>query len=87
MHDDIGTCASQRAERSLPNRQRAVVAVGKAKSAGAHERAYGAFTRAFDLPPSVDETSIRAEHRDGVLTLRLPKREAPVGRSFRVEIE
>lgn len=51
------------------------------------ERAYGAFTRTFDLPLAVDEAAIRAEHRDGVLTLHLPKREPPRGPSFQVEIE
>jgi HSP20 family protein len=51
------------------------------------ERAYGAFSRAFDLPPTVDETRIRAEHRDGVLSVRLPKRESPRGAAFRIEVE
>jgi HSP20 family protein len=39
------------------------------------ERPYGAFSRVFELPASVDETGIRAAHRDGVLAIRLPKRE------------
>lgn len=37
------------------------------------ERSYGAFQRAFTLPPTVDRDKITAEFAKGVLTLRLPK--------------
>src|SRR5688500_15124396 len=33
------------------------------------ERAYGSFSRSFDLPPTVDTEGIRAEYRNGVLTV------------------
>ncbi|HZI28080.1 MAG TPA: Hsp20/alpha crystallin family protein, partial [Gemmatimonadaceae bacterium] len=33
------------------------------------ERRYGAFSRSFSLPPSVDATRISAEHKNGVLTV------------------
>jgi HSP20 family protein len=39
------------------------------------ERAYGAFYRAFSLPPLVDGSQTVAVMAEGVLTLRLPKRE------------
>lgn len=39
------------------------------------ERSYGAFHRSFTLPPSVDADKVDASLRDGVLTIRLPKRE------------
>lgn len=39
------------------------------------ERAYGAFHRAFTLPSSVDADRVEATLRDGVLEVRLPKRE------------
>ena len=39
------------------------------------ERQYGSFTRSFTLPATVDASAIRAEYRDGVLTVRLPQRE------------
>jgi HSP20 family protein len=51
------------------------------------ERAYGAFSRGFELPAAVDETRISAEHRDGVLAVRLPKRESPRGRQFQIPVE
>lgn len=40
----------------------------------AAERSYGSFTRAFTLPEGVDSEHVTAELRDGVLTLRVPKR-------------
>jgi HSP20 family protein len=39
------------------------------------ERAYGAFSRSFTLPTSVDTEHIKAEFKDGVLRVTLPKRE------------
>lgn len=38
------------------------------------ERSYGSFTRAFTLPEGVDADKIRADLKDGVLTLFLPKK-------------
>ncbi len=39
------------------------------------ERAYGSFSRSFTLPTVVDTEKIKAEYRDGVLRVNLPKRE------------
>lgn len=39
------------------------------------ERRYGSFQRTFTLPSEVDAEKIEATHRDGVLTITLPKRE------------
>jgi len=39
------------------------------------ERTYGAFTRRFVLPTTVDPSRIQATHKDGVLELVLPKSE------------
>ncbi|MBF5044316.1 Hsp20/alpha crystallin family protein [Aggregicoccus sp. 17bor-14] len=38
------------------------------------ERQYGAFSRAFTLPEGVNADGVQAELKDGVLSLRLPKR-------------
>jgi HSP20 family protein len=38
------------------------------------ERKYGAFTRSFALPETVDGEKIEAALADGVLTIRVPKR-------------
>lgn len=50
------------------------------------ERAYGAFSRAFTLPATVDATKIAAEYKNGVLTIRLPFREEAKPRSIKVEV-
>lgn len=39
------------------------------------ERSYGPFSRSFTLPESVDPSGIKGNYRDGILTLKLPKRE------------
>jgi HSP20 family protein len=39
------------------------------------ERQYGAFTRSFTIPATVDASRITAAYKDGVLTVRLPQRE------------
>jgi HSP20 family protein len=38
------------------------------------ERSYGMVSRAFTLPAGVDAKAARAEYKDGVLTLTLPKK-------------
>ncbi len=37
------------------------------------ERSYGSFIRSFTLPDLVDEAKVKAEFKDGVLNLQLPK--------------
>jgi HSP20 family protein len=39
------------------------------------ERTYGSFSRSFTLPNVVDTEKIKAEYKDGVLRVVLPKRE------------
>ena len=39
------------------------------------ERAYGGFSRSFSIPTTVDEDKIRADYKDGVLRVSLPKKE------------
>ena len=50
------------------------------------ERAYGAFSRSFTLPTVVDQGSIKAEYRDGVLKLTLPKREEAKPRQIQINV-
>jgi HSP20 family protein len=38
------------------------------------ERAYGSFSRSFSLPTTVDTESIKANYKNGVLTVEIPKR-------------
>jgi HSP20 family protein len=48
------------------------------------ERQYGSFSRSFTLPETVDADHINADLKEGVLALRLPKKEAPTPRSISV---
>jgi HSP20 family protein len=50
------------------------------------ERRYGAFSRSFSLPPTVDPTKVTAEYENGVLTLRLPLREEAKPRQIQVNV-
>ena len=50
------------------------------------ERAYGTFSRSFTLPTVVDQGSIKAEYRDGVLKLTLPKREEAKPRQIQINV-
>ena len=38
------------------------------------ERVYGSFSRSFTLPEEVDGEGIEAAYRDGVMTVKLPKK-------------
>jgi len=50
------------------------------------ERSYGAFSRSFTLPSVVDQGSIKAESKDGVLKLTLPKREEAKPRQIQINV-
>ena len=50
------------------------------------ERAYGTFTRSFTLPTVVDTGKIKAEFKEGVLKLTLPKREESKPKQIQVEV-
>ncbi|MGB5192707.1 MAG: Hsp20/alpha crystallin family protein [Polyangiales bacterium] len=50
------------------------------------ERHYGSFSRSFSLPETVDTDSISADLKDGVLELRLPKKEAPTPKQISVNV-
>ena len=50
------------------------------------ERHYGAFSRSFALPNTVDSTKVSAEYKNGVLTVRLPYREDAKPRTITVNV-
>jgi HSP20 family protein len=50
------------------------------------ERRYGAFSRSFSLPQTVDPNKVSAEYKNGVLTVRLGVREEAKPRSIKVDI-
>jgi HSP20 family protein len=51
------------------------------------ERRYGAFSRSFTLPNTVDASRISASYRDGVLTIRLPQREEAKPKQIAVNVD
>ena len=50
------------------------------------ERTYGAFSRSFSLPNTVNSEAIAAEYKNGVLTVNLPKREESKPRQVKVTV-
>ena len=50
------------------------------------ERAYGPFTRSFSLPNTVHSESVRAEYRNGVLSLYLAKREESKPKQIKISV-
>jgi HSP20 family protein len=50
------------------------------------ERAYGTFSRSFTLPSLVDTEKIKAEVKDGVLRVSLPKKEEAKPRQISISV-
>ncbi len=48
------------------------------------ERSYGNFSRSFTLPQTVNTENVKAEFRDGILHVSLPKREETKARKIEV---
>jgi HSP20 family protein len=47
----------------------------------------GAFSRSFSVPDNIDDKGIRAESKDGVLTIRLPKTKASTAKTVEVKVQ
>jgi len=50
------------------------------------ERSYGSFVRSFTLPDHVDDAKVKAEYKDGVLHLHLPKSEKAKPKAIDVKV-
>jgi HSP20 family protein len=51
------------------------------------ERRFGSFSRSFTLPSTVDASGIAASYKDGVLTIRLPRREEAKPKQITVNVD
>ena len=51
------------------------------------ERTYGSFSRSFSLANTVKTEAIKAEYKNGVLTLTVPKREEAKPKQIKVDVE
>ena len=50
------------------------------------ERSYGAFSRSFSLPSRIDTENVRAEFKEGVLSIKLPVKAEAKPRQIEVAI-
>ena len=50
------------------------------------ERAYGSFTRSFSLASTVNSEAIKADYKNGVLTLSIPKREEAKPKQIKINV-
>jgi HSP20 family protein len=73
-----GNSLTIRGERKLEN-------VDKREGYQRIERVYGAFSRSFTLPQTVDVDHISADGKDGVLRIFLPKRAETKPRQIKVQ--
>ena len=51
------------------------------------ERSYGSFQRSFSLPVSVDQDKVTARFEDGVLEVKLPKKEKAKPKQIQVDVK
>jgi HSP20 family protein len=75
-----GNTLTLRGDRKLENAD---------KQEGYHrvERAYGAFSRRFTLPSTVETANVTAQSRDGVLRIFLPKKAETKPRQIKVQAD
>ena len=57
----------------------------KGENAHQMERVYGAFTRSFTLPTTVDAAKVAATYKDGVLEVTVPKAETAKPKSIEIK--
>ncbi|MGD0545389.1 MAG: Hsp20/alpha crystallin family protein [Candidatus Acidiferrales bacterium] len=50
------------------------------------ERTYGSFSRSFGLPNTVNAEAIKAEYKNGVLTIEMPKRAESKPKQVKINI-
>ncbi len=51
------------------------------------KRSFGSFTRSFNLPQGADSTKVRAEFKDGLLQVHIPKSETAKPKQIEVKVE
>jgi HSP20 family protein len=50
------------------------------------ERGYGSFERAFAVPETVNPEAVKADYKNGVLTVTMPKKEVAKPRQIKVDV-
>jgi HSP20 family protein len=59
----------------------------KAENVHRVERTFGTFSRSFTLPGNVREENVKANFKDGVLTLKLPKHETAKKKTIKIDVD
>ena len=75
-----GNALTLRGERNLEN-------ADNRESYHRIERSYGPFNRTFTVPSTVDTENVRAECRDGVLRITLPKKAETKPKQIKVQVD
>jgi HSP20 family protein len=59
------------------------------KTQGYHsiERSYGSFARYFSLPDTVEADKVKADYKNGVLSVTIPKKEIAKPRTIKVQVQ
>jgi len=73
---------------TLKGERKFAATTGDKKEGGWHrvERSYGTFERVFTLPETVDVEHVKADYKNGTLTVTLPKKEVAKPRQIKVEV-
>lgn len=50
------------------------------------ERSYGSFARSFQVPSDVDENAVKAEFKDGMINVTLPKSEKAKSKEINITV-
>lgn len=51
------------------------------------ERSYGSFVRSFSVPGDADESAVKAEFKDGMLNVTLPKSEKAKAKAINISVQ
>lgn len=70
---------------TLSGERKIEYAAGEGTAVHRRERQSGNFRRGFELPTEIDLDAAKATHKNGVLTLRLPKSQASKPRQIKIE--
>ena len=71
-------------ENTIRIRGRKMIAYGEQASVHRRERISGVFDRTLSVPIRIEPNGIKAEYRDGILVLFIPRAEADKPRSIKV---
>ena len=78
---------SQSAQIQAQNEQLKVQQEQKDEKFHKVESFYGSFSRSFALPEGTDPDSIRAESKDGVLTIHVPKSRTEASKATTIKVQ